>query len=121
MLNRIAILLSAFCLNACAMPKDNSPMPARLGELTSEQNDWLRAQLQEVIGRANIQLAEIADPSRATISVLPPPPGSLEGNSLAMPEIFDLTIENGICLARSRRTGKTLSLTGLPCQAVEAE
>lgn len=96
-------------------------MPARLGELTSEQKDWLSAQFQDVIGRANIQLADLSDTSSSTLSVLPPPPGSLEGNSLAMPEIFDLTIEKGICQAQSRRTGKTLSLTGLPCQAIDSD
>lgn len=107
-------------LLAGAAACQSSPQPATLTEASPETMSALTGVLAAAVDRAQIQLGP-GDPTRDTvISVLPPNPGPLEGNSPAMPTVFDIVLMDGQCYVQERQSGEMFLLTGIACTPAEA-
>lgn len=92
-------------------------LPAVLTDMSDANLAALKTHLGTALGRAKIDLGA-GDLTRTSIvSVLPPRPGALEGNSPALPTQFDLLIAGEACFARQDGHGELISLTGVSCQA----
>jgi hypothetical protein len=106
------IILSALApLAAC----EAEPQLATLTEASPETVEALTGVLAAALGRASIQLGP-GDPSlEPVISVLPPQPGPMEGNSPAMPALFDIVLVEGDCYVRAHSDGALHLLAGLSC------
>lgn len=89
--------------------------PARIEPLDEANLSALRAALGEALGRARVELGPENLAASSSVSVLPPPPGPLETHSLARPAVFDLVLEDGVCLAIARESGERVRLTGVGC------
>ena len=98
----------------------SSPQPATLSDASPETMSAVKGVLAAAVDRAQIELGP-GDPATETfISVLPPAPGPLEGNSPAMPTMFDIVVMEGECYVRERQSGDMFLLAGIACTPVEA-
>ena len=109
----LALLLS---LTAC------QTLPAG-GTATVDMSDaQTRAVVMSVLAgamhRAQVTLGP-TDAHTAVITVLPPPPGPLEGNSPALPVRFDIAQQNGRCVVVRHDTGEAFVLPGVACKVGE--
>ena len=93
----------------------SSPQPATLTDASPETLSVLTGVLAAAVDRAQIQLGPGDLTKESVISVLPPRPGPLEGNSPAMPTIFDIVLVDGDCYVRERQSGEMFPLTGIAC------
>jgi hypothetical protein len=106
----LAALLAGACQTAVAAP-------AVLTHADPATMSRLRATLAQAVGRAQVELGP-GDPTQSSVlSVLPPPPGPLEGRSLAKPTIFRLEIEGETCVLVRADTGAHIRLAGVDCRA----
>lgn len=106
--------LSLFALPACQTHADMTPATLTTDDPASIAS--LKTALGEAMGRVNIQIAE-ADLATAThVSVLPPPPGKFETHSVAMPVVFDIVLDDGVCTLLRRDTGEHYAAPGLACR-----
>lgn len=97
----------------------SAPRAATLEPATPEAVEALKQVLAEALGRGRVELGA-GDPARdSVIAVLPPPPTALEGNSPAMPELFDILVTAEGCFVRRQTTEEMFALPGVACQAVE--
>lgn len=100
-------------LSACqTAPRDG---PARLDIGKPGTREALHRDLGAILGRAEVELGPEDLSVSTSISVLPPRPGRYETRSLARPEVFDLVIRNGACVAVRRRTGTAYPLDDVRC------
>ena len=110
--------LAATCLT-CLAACQSAPQPARLEPATPEAVEEMKQVLAKALGRGRVELGA-GDPARdPVIAVLPPPPTPLEGNSPAMPELFDILVTPEGCFVRRQTTQDMYALPGVACQAVE--
>ncbi len=110
---RIVMLLLA-ALAAC----DTSPAPAVLTDASPETMTRLRAALAAALGRSSVTLGAGDVTAVPEVSVLPPAVTPLEGNSAAMPIVFDILLQNGDCYVRRRGTEELVPLTDVTCDPV---
>lgn len=80
----------------------------------------LRAALAQALGRSSVQLGPYEPGVSTAVTVLPPPPGPLEGNSPALPIVFDLVLRDGACVAVRRDRAQSVVLPGIACRPVVA-
>ena len=100
-------------LSAC----QGMPKPAVLTDASPETMATVTGVLAAAVDRAQIELGA-GDPTQDTfVSVLPPPAGPLEGNSLALPAVFDIILMGGDCYVQDRSTGTMYPLTGVECRS----
>ena len=110
--------VSAFAgLAAC----QSSPQPATLTDASPETVAAVTGVLAAAVDRAEIQLGPGDMTTDSVISVLPPRPGPLEGNSPAVPTIFDIVLMDGDCYVQERESGEMFPLTGIGCKSVSAD
>lgn len=110
--------LTASCLTGLAACQ-SAPRPATLESATPEAVEEMKKELAKALGRGRVELGA-GDPTRdSVIAVLPPPPTPLEGNSPAMPELFDLLVTPEGCFVRRQTTEEMFALPGIACRAVE--
>jgi hypothetical protein len=113
MILRLLMTISAWAaLGAC----QTAPRPATLEASGPEEVEALRRVLAEALGRGRVELGAGDLTGASVISVLPPPPTPLEGNSPAMPELFDLVLTAEGCFVRRRSTGDLFLLPGITCR-----
>lgn len=112
-----AALLTAVVLPAC----QSAPQPAILAEGSPETLARVSDALAGAVERAQVELGPGDLTRQSTIAVLPSPLGAHEGNSLSMPELFDLVLINGDCFIQSRRSGDTYALTGVACRPAASD
>lgn len=94
-----------------------TPQPAVLLDASPETLAAVSGVLAAAIDRARIELGP-EDPTRDTfVSVLPPPPGPLEGNSPALPVVFDIVLMDGDCYVQKRDSGEMYPLNGVECRS----
>lgn len=97
-----------------------TPKPAVLTDASPETMATVTGVLAAAVDRAQIELGA-GDPTRDTfVSVLPPPPGPMEGNSPALPAVFDIILMDGDCYVQDRTTGTMYPLTGVECRSASA-
>ena len=97
-----------------------TPKPAVLTDTSPETMATVTGVLAAAVDRAQIELGA-GDPTRDTfVSVLPPPPGPMEGNSPALPSVFDIILMDGDCYVQDRTTGTMYPLTGVECRSASA-
>lgn len=97
-----------------------APSPAVLTDASPETMATVTSVLAAAVGRAQIELGA-GDPTReAVISVLPRRPGPMEGNSPAVPALFDIVLMDGDCYVQERATGEMFFLTGIECRSAPA-
>ncbi|MFN4102183.1 MAG: hypothetical protein ACK4GT_20675 [Pararhodobacter sp.] len=110
--------LAAACLTGLAACQ-SAPQPATLEPATPEAVEEMKKVLAKALGRGRVELGA-GDPARdSVIAVLPPPPTALEGNSPAMPELFDIVLTPEGCFVRRQTTEEMYALPGVACRAVE--
>jgi len=107
---RIAMLLMA-ALAAC----DQEPVAAVLADASDETMSRLRATLASALDRSSVTLGAGDVTAVPEVSVLPPAVTPLEGNSPALPIVFDILLQNGDCYVRRRGTGELVPLTDVAC------
>ena len=118
MTKRIALLPLLLSLAACQTMAGAGAVSERatvnLGEPAT------RAAVTEVlaraVGRARIELGPTDGPLTAIITVLPPPPGPYETNSMAMPVRFDIELREEGCVAVRHDTGQAYPLASVQCE-----
>ncbi len=108
------MLAALLPLAAC----QSEPQLATLTDASPETIGTLSAVLATATGRARVQLGPHDLTRDPVVSVLPPPPGPMEGNSIAMPALFDIVLMDGDCYVRARSDGALHALTGLTCEPV---
>ncbi|MFN7054713.1 hypothetical protein [Hyphomonas sp.] len=116
MILRLLMAVSAAAvLGAC----QTAARPATLETEGAEEVETLRRVLAEALGRGRVELGAGDLTRDSVISVLPPPPTPLEGNSPAMPELFDLLLTPEGCFVRRQSTDEMFALPGVSCRAVQ--
>lgn len=95
------------------------PQLATLSDASPETVEALTFVLASAVGRANVELGPGDLTRQPMVSVLPPRPGPMEGNSTAMPALFDIVLLDGDCYARAHSDGVLHVLPGLTCVAAE--
>lgn len=115
-MRRWFILSALVPLAAC----QSDPQLATLTDGSPETIEALSLVLASAAGRARVQLGPGDVTKQPTVSVLPPPPGPLEGNSPAMPALFDIVLMDGDCYLRAQDGEEMFLLTGLGCVPFEA-
>jgi len=108
------ILTALLPLTAC----QSEPQLATLTDASPETIEALSSVLATATGRARIQLGPNDVTRDPVVSVLPTPPGPMEGNSTAMPALFDIVLIDGDCYVRAQSDGALYALTGLTCEPV---
>ncbi len=109
--------IAGLFLTACQTAQQGA-QPAVLISQDEMSMAALKATLSEAMGRASIELGAGDLTEVSTVAVLPPPLGPHEMNSPAMPELFDLMMQDGNCLLIHRKTGNTHPLDGVACRTV---
>lgn len=89
--------------------------PAVLADISPENLSALRTQIGAALGRTNPDFGPGDLTRTGVLSVLPPRLSDREGNSPALPVIFDLLLIDGACVARNRTDGGDVLLTGVSC------
>jgi len=106
-------------LAACASSPD--PTPAVLVSADAETMSRVKATLSEATGRARIRLGA-GDPTQSSVlSVLPPGPTRLEGNSPALPEVFGIVRTANGCALQRMKDGALFRLDGVACKIRKSE
>lgn len=93
----------------------SEPQLATLTDASPETIEALTKTLAAATGRARIQLGPHDVTRDPVVPVLPPPPSPMEGNSTAMPAVFDIVLMDGDCYVRARSDGSLHFLAGLTC------
>lgn len=102
--------------SACQLAAQPNPKPAVLVKADAATMDRLKAALAKAMGRAQVELGP-GDPTKSSeVSVLPRPPGPLEGSSPARPTIFRLELEGSACFVTRTDTGARENLDGVECR-----
>ncbi len=96
----------------------SAPQPATLADASPETIAAVTGVLAAAVDRAQIQLGPGDLTKDSVISVLPPRPGPLEGNSPVLPTIFDIVLVDGVCHVQERSSGELYPLTGIACSPV---
>ena len=110
----LASSLAIAALGACQ--HQHSAVPAVLIDSEPETLDALKAALSGAMQRAQIELGA-GDPSQQSmVSVLPPPPTDLEGNSTARPTTFNLYIRGDSCFAVRDGSDEEIVLDNVACR-----
>ena len=110
--------LAATCLTGLAACQ-SAPRPATLDSAAPEAVEEMKKVLAKALGRGRIELGA-GDPAQdSVIAVLPPPPTALEGNSPAMPELFDLLVTPEGCFVRRQTTEEMFALPGVACRPAD--
>ncbi|MGA1343103.1 MAG: hypothetical protein ACO33A_08670 [Hyphomonas sp.] len=112
---RIAMLLIA-ALAAC----DQEPVAAVLADASDETMDQLRSALASALGRASVTLGAGDVTAVPEVLVLPPALTPPEGNSPAMPIVFDILLLNGDCYVRRRGSPDLVALADVACNPAPA-
>lgn len=97
------------------------PKPAVLTDTSPETVAAVTQALADAVGRAQVELGPVDFATDTSVSVLPPRPGPLEGNSTAVPEVFDIRLMDGDCYVQDRASGELYPLTGVTCRSVAAD
>ena len=115
---RFTFLLSGALagLAGCQTPPPSGP--AVLASLEEPALETLRQTLATAVGRPNARLG-MTDATSSVVSLLPPAPTVLEGNSPAMPVLFDLSFEGGACLAVLRDGDVRVRLPDGTCKTAQ--
>lgn len=116
MICRILSISALLGLAAC----QTAPQPAVLTDGTSETMAAVTGVLAGAMNRAQVELGPGDLTQASVISVLPPKPGPLEGNSTALPAVFDLVLLDGDCYVQSRQNGELYLLIGVECRSAGA-
>jgi hypothetical protein len=103
-------------LSAC----QGTPKPAVLTNASPETMEIVTGVLAAAVDRAQIELGAGDLTQDTFVSVLPPPPGPLEGNSPALPAVFDIILMDGDCYVQDRATGTMYPLNGVECRSASA-
>lgn len=112
----IATCLTALVLAGCQHAQ--GPVPAVLVDDSDQNIEALKQALSEALNRAQIDFGA-GDPTvTPSVSVLPPPPTSLEANSPVLPTRFSLFIRDGSCIAVQDGAEIEIPLDGVSCRAV---
>jgi hypothetical protein len=114
-MRRLLILAALAPLAAC----QSEPQLATLTDNTPETIATLTGVLASAVGRAKVQLGPLDVLAQPVVSVLPPPAGPLEGNSPAMPVLFDIVLFDGDCYVRAQESAELFLLAGLGCVPVD--
>lgn len=112
---RIAMLLIA-ALAAC----DQEPVAAVLADASDETLIQLRSTLASALGRSSVTLGAGDLTAVPEVLVLPPAVTPLEGNSPAMPIVFDILLLNGDCYVRRRGSQELVALPEVACHPAPA-
>ncbi|ABI78157.1 putative lipoprotein [Hyphomonas neptunium ATCC 15444] len=96
-----------------------APQPAILTDPSPETVAAVTGVLAAAVDRAEIQLGPGDLTRDSVISVLPPRPGPMEGNSPAVPTIFDIVLMDGDCYVQERASGELFPLTGITCRSTD--
>ena len=117
MVTRILIpFIAALAVAGCQ--HNQGAVPAILADDSPETLSALKASLGTALNRAHIELGA-GDPTTVSrVSVLPPRPTDLETRSPAMPEMFNLFIQDGRCYAVREGSETEVALPGVPCRAL---
>jgi hypothetical protein len=112
---RRTILLVAVLLAACQTTEEEMT-PAVLADASPETMAAVKAALAGHLGQSRIEIGA-GDPTReSVIAILPPRPNELEGNSVAMPVMFDILTDGKACFLRTRADSEMILLDGVACQ-----
>ncbi|MGV6820037.1 MAG: hypothetical protein ACWA5T_06010 [Parvularcula sp.] len=115
----VAPLAMAAMLTACASSPE--PTPAVLLNADAETMSQVKATLSKATGQARIRLGA-GDPTKSSVlSALPPGPTSLEGNSPALPEVFEIVRIRDRCALKRRKDGMLFPLEGIACKVRKSE
>jgi hypothetical protein len=114
----IGALLMATLSMGCAT--SGPAQPAKLATTDAATMTKVRAVLATATGRPRFELGPDDMATSTAITVLPPPLGPLETRSLAVPSVFDITMQGGACVLVARSDGKTYPLRGVRCTRVVA-
>jgi len=114
MIGRLLLPLMAV-LAASACQHSQGAVPAILADDSAETLDALKAGLATAMNRAQIELGA-GDPTVVpSVSVLPPRPTEFETRSPALPEIFNLFIQDGRCYAVRDGSETEIPLPDVTC------
>ena len=107
-------VLLGLSVSACATAKE--PVPAVLESADEQTLSELTTVLGRALNRGNIKLGA-GDPSEEPVlAILPPPLSPEETASLAKPMIYDIILDEGVCVAVQREGGDRIELTGISCR-----
>ncbi len=113
----IQAILGAFVLAGCQLTE--AQVPAVLDSSDAATMTELKAVLAIAMKTASVEIGPGDVTQTSTISVLPPPPGPLEGRSTAMPVQFDIVKKGSKCAVIRRDTGEAFALDAITCRAVD--
>ncbi|PKP80807.1 MAG: hypothetical protein CVT79_13585 [Alphaproteobacteria bacterium HGW-Alphaproteobacteria-18] len=98
-----------------------APQPATLADSSPETMAAVTGVLAVAVDRAKIQIGPGDLTRDSFVSVLPPVPGPHEGNSPAMPTVFDIVLMDGDCYVQERVSGEMFLLSGVACVPVNSD
>ena len=104
-------------LGACQMTEAKTP--AVLASTDNQSMDRLKSVLSKAMNTARIEIGPGDLTETSTVSVLPPNPGPLEGNSPAMPTVFTIMMQGSACYLVRQDTGEEYALDGVDCHSVQ--
>ena len=112
----IRILIPVIAALAVAGCQHNQgAVPAVLADDSAESLSALKAGLATALNRAHIELGAGDPTTVSSVSVLPPRPTDLETRSPAMPEIFNLFVQDGRCYAIRDGSDTEVPLPDVTC------
>lgn len=113
----LAALIAAVAATACQ--SGPAAQPAVIAKDDARSLAALKAALAAELGRASVDLGPSDPTKRATVTVLPPPPGQYETHSPAKPTVFVLSLSAGECRVTNVETGERFSLEGVSCRPLK--
>jgi len=97
---------------------DQEPEPAVLADASPETISRLQDALASALGQARVTLGAGDVTAVPEVAVLPPAVTPLEGNSPAMPIMFDILLQDGDCHVRRRGTQELVLIRDVACNPV---
>jgi hypothetical protein len=109
-----AVLTGALGLAACQTAAD--VRPAAFEQATPEALGVLRQALGAALGRTRIDLGPSDLTRDSVVAVLPLPLGPYEGNSPALPILFELVVQGERCFIRRKGETELRELPDVRCR-----
>jgi len=117
--SQLSAAMALFGLASCQ--NMTAPQPAVLVQNDTESITLIKQALSEYLGRAQINLGAGDLTQQSFVTVLPPRVTAMEGNSVAIPQIYELQYGNGLCYVMDKPVRFAITIRGLACRVLPGE
>jgi len=112
---RFVTILALSCALSACQTLAGAGTQARIAPYDAYAEQVLKSALSSSLHRANIDLGPSDPSASSSITVLPPPVGPYETNSVALPIRFDIVLRDGVCYVVRTKTREAFALKDVMC------